>query len=155
MTTRSQVTGYTDAKGYTEYTIKTGGAETAHRFNDFLALHTALDLPDKPAFPAAKRVTHSDAVKNDRQARFEEYLNELLTVVGEEMPRPLSRFLGLETDQIMKHGVLDKDGVLWNAATVGSNISRPAGSKATTCYELMQEAISKYGAKPAVGRRTL
>ena len=61
MTTRSQVTGYTDAKGYTEYTIKTGGVQTSHRFSDFLALHAELDLPGKPTFPASKRATHGEA----------------------------------------------------------------------------------------------
>ena len=155
MTTRSQVTGYTDAKGYTEYTIKTGGVQTSHRFSDFLALHAELDLPGKPTFSASKRATHGEAVKSDRQARFEEYLNALIAASEGKMPRPLSCFLGLERDQVMEQDVLDKDGVLWNTAAVGTNISRPAGSKASTCYELMQEAISRYGAKPAVGRRAL
>ena len=77
---------------------------SAHRFSEFLSLHTALldDLGRHglPAvFPVAKSVFGGDQLKHERVAKLNEYMSVLLgcaTAAGPSVPRVLCAFLAVQ-----------------------------------------------------------
>ena len=100
------VTGYTEASGHTEYLLRSqlseGGAQhrSQHRFNDFRALHTAIqpELGLPPTFPLPQLWFHGDAVKQERARSLQAYLRQAAAAAKARvggLPPALSAFLQL------------------------------------------------------------
>jgi hypothetical protein len=94
---------YESAGDYTVYIIRTTvdgeTYTTRQRFSAFLQMHG--ELKSSIAFPCAKKWFHPLSVKEDRRARFETYLNELLApCTPEKVPKRLAHFLEMPVTQV-------------------------------------------------------
>ncbi|KAL1522126.1 hypothetical protein AB1Y20_021767 [Prymnesium parvum] len=103
------IVGFSDAKGFTEYLISgttSSGAvvRIAHRYSDFLALHSAIfqELELSSRFPCAKEpfAFFRSSVKQSRVLQLSAYLDMVIRHSPRPFPRRLAEFMGLASEPV-------------------------------------------------------